>query len=56
MIIPDLSIKNRTSVFVLALIIIIFGLYSYLTLPRESTPDITSLCFCSDLLQGCFSF
>lgn len=41
MILSDTSIKNRVSVFVLALIIIVVGIYSYLALPRESEPDIT---------------
>ncbi len=41
MIVSDTAIKNRTSVIVLAAIIIIIGVYSYLTLPRESSPDIT---------------
>ncbi len=41
MIISNMAIKNRTSVLVLAVIIIIIGLYSYVSLPRESSPDIT---------------
>ncbi len=41
MIISDLAIKNRTSVLVLSLIIIVIGLSSYLSLPRESDPDVT---------------
>ncbi len=41
MVISDTAIKNRISVLVLALIIIITGTYSYLSLPRESAPDIT---------------
>ncbi len=41
MILSDTSIKNRVSVFVLAVIIIVVGIYSYLALPRESEPDIT---------------
>jgi len=41
MMISDAAIKNRTSVLVLAIIIIMIGLYSYITLPRESSPDIT---------------
>jgi len=41
MILSDTAIKNRVSVFVLALIIIVMGIYSYLALPRESEPDIT---------------
>ncbi|MCK5230038.1 MAG: efflux RND transporter permease subunit, partial [Desulfobulbaceae bacterium] len=41
MIVSDTAIKKRTGVVVLALIIIIAGLYSYLELPRENEPDIT---------------
>ncbi|MFH2059204.1 MAG: efflux RND transporter permease subunit [Pseudomonadota bacterium] len=41
MIISDTAIKNRTSVLVLAVIILGIGLYSYISLPRESDPDIT---------------
>ena len=41
MIISDIAIKNRTSVLVLALIILGIGIYSYMVLPRESDPDIT---------------
>ncbi len=41
MIISDISIKNRTSVFVLGIIIFAIGVYSYMALPRESEPDIT---------------
>lgn len=39
--ITDISIDNRTSVFILVVIIIILGLSAYITLPRESSPDIT---------------
>ena len=41
MIVSDLAVTKRTSVIVLALIIVIFGIISYLALPRESAPDIT---------------
>jgi multidrug efflux pump subunit AcrB len=41
MMISDTAIKNRTSVLVLALIIMGIGIYSYKALPRESEPDIT---------------
>ncbi len=41
MIISDIAIQKRTSVVVLALVIIIFGLVSYRSLPREASPDIT---------------
>ncbi|MGA1875601.1 MAG: efflux RND transporter permease subunit [bacterium] len=40
MIISDTAIRQRISVMVLALIILIGGIYSYLALPRESAPDI----------------
>jgi CzcA family heavy metal efflux pump len=38
--ITDVAISKRTSIFVLMVIITIFGLYFYVILPRESTPDI----------------
>ncbi|MCD4719332.1 MAG: efflux RND transporter permease subunit [Desulfobacula sp.] len=41
MIISSTAIKNRTSVLVLALIILGIGVYSYKSLPRESSPDVT---------------
>ena len=41
MIISDTAVHKRTSVLVLAMVIIIFGLISYWSLPRESSPDIT---------------
>lgn len=37
----DVAIDNRTSVLILILIIIILGVSAYLTLPRESAPDIS---------------
>lgn len=40
MIISDVSIRNRTTVGVLSVLIIVFGVYSYITLPRESSPDV----------------
>jgi multidrug efflux pump len=40
-IVSDTAIKNRISVVVLAIIILVVGTYSYMTLPRESDPDIT---------------
>ncbi|MBU2493566.1 MAG: efflux RND transporter permease subunit [Bacteroidetes bacterium] len=36
----DVSIDNRTSVFILIFIIIISGIISYVSLPREAAPDI----------------
>ncbi|THB79040.1 MAG: efflux RND transporter permease subunit [Desulfobacteraceae bacterium] len=41
MIVSDTAVKNRISVAVLAVIILIVGIYSYMVLPRESSPDIT---------------
>jgi multidrug efflux pump len=41
MIVSDTAVRNRISVLVLLVIIVTIGLYSYLVLPRESTPDIT---------------
>jgi multidrug efflux pump subunit AcrB len=37
----NIAIDNRTSVFIILIIIVIMGLYSYITLPRESRPDIS---------------
>ncbi len=37
----DVAINNRTSVFILVFIIIIMGVSAYITLPRESAPDIS---------------
>jgi len=39
--VSELAVKKRTSVMVLALMILIFGPLSYLSMPRESAPDIT---------------
>ena len=39
--ITDVAIDNRTSVFILVIIIIIMGLSAYITLPRESAPDVS---------------
>ncbi len=41
MILSDTAVKNRISVVVLAIIILVIGTYSYMALPRESSPDIT---------------
>jgi len=40
MLLSDVAIKNRTTVAVLGLIVIVTGTYSYVTLPREAFPDI----------------
>jgi len=41
MIVSDTAVKKRTSVVVLAVMIIIFGFMAYNSLPREAAPDIT---------------
>ncbi|NOZ67793.1 MAG: efflux RND transporter permease subunit [Deferribacteres bacterium] len=41
MILSDTAVRQRISVMVLAVIILVFGTYSYMTLPRESEPDVT---------------
>jgi multidrug efflux pump len=41
MLLSDTAIKNRISVVVLTIIILLAGVYCYLSLPRESDPDIT---------------
>ncbi len=41
MIISDTAVKKSISVLVLILMLVIFGVYCYLALPRESDPDIT---------------
>ncbi|VEN74562.1 Acriflavin resistance protein [Candidatus Desulfarcum epimagneticum] len=41
MMISDLAVRKRTSVAVLTLVILVFGLIAYLEMPRESDPDIT---------------
>jgi len=40
MLLTDYSIRRRTTILVLVIIIFVSGTYSYLTLPRESAPDI----------------
>ena len=40
MLLTDVAIKNRTTVAVLGLLIILMGGYSYMSLPREASPDI----------------
>jgi multidrug efflux pump subunit AcrB len=41
MILSDTAVKNSIAVLVLAALILIFGTYCYLALPRENEPDIT---------------
>ena len=40
MIISDHAVRKRTTVFVLALVIVIAGCISYRSLPRESVPEV----------------
>jgi len=40
MLISDAAIKNRTTVFVLIVLIVIAGAFSYVTLPREAAPEV----------------
>ncbi len=40
MILSDLAIKNRTTVLVLIVLIVLAGLMSYFSLPREAFPDV----------------
>ncbi|MEE9431819.1 MAG: efflux RND transporter permease subunit [Melioribacteraceae bacterium] len=39
--ISDVSIDNRTSVFILTFIILVIGIASYSSLPREAAPDVS---------------
>ncbi len=41
MIVSDTAVRNRVSVMVLALIIMVSGIYCYNKIPREDEPDIT---------------
>ncbi len=41
MLISNVAIDRRSTIFVLMLMFIVVGTYSYITLPRESTPDIS---------------
>ncbi len=41
MIISDTAVKKSTTVVVLAVLLIVFGVYCYQVLPREDDPDIT---------------
>ncbi len=38
--ISSISINNRTSVYLLTVLITIIGIYSYITLPKESFPEV----------------
>jgi multidrug efflux pump subunit AcrB len=39
--ITNLAVDNRTSIFILVLIITILGISAYVNLPRESSPDVS---------------
>ncbi len=39
--ISDYALKNKPAVFTIIVMAVLFGLRSYITLPRESTPDVT---------------
>jgi len=39
--ISDYALKNRPAVFTVIVMSVLFGMYSYVTLPREASPDIT---------------
>lgn len=41
MILSDSAVRQRISVMVLAVIILVFGIHTYSIMPRESDPDIT---------------
>lgn len=41
MLITDAAIDRRSTIFLLMLIIFVAGAYSYIVLPRESSPDVT---------------
>ncbi|MBN2289423.1 MAG: efflux RND transporter permease subunit, partial [Candidatus Glassbacteria bacterium] len=41
MIVTDIALKHRLSVFVLMFIMVVTGFHSYLNLPKEAAPDIT---------------
>lgn len=40
MLLSNVAIRNRTTVFVGVVLVIVAGTYSYVTLPRESAPDV----------------
>jgi len=40
MILSDTAIRHRTTVFVLMILVLVAGAYSYVTLPREAAPDV----------------
>lgn len=40
MIVTDLAVRHRTTVFVFMVLLVVVGAWSYLSMPRESSPDI----------------
>ncbi len=40
MLLSNVAVNNRTTVFVLMVLIVASGVYSYVTLPREAAPDV----------------
>lgn len=53
MYLTDLSIRHSLTVFVIIFLLIIFGTYSYLTIPRESFPEVKiPFIFVSTLYPG----
>jgi len=41
MIVSDLAVRKRTSVVILAIVLVISGFVAYTSLPREAAPDVT---------------
>ncbi|MCK5573326.1 MAG: efflux RND transporter permease subunit, partial [Bacteroidetes bacterium] len=41
MLLSNIAVDNRVAVYILILIIILFGWTSYVSLPREAAPDIS---------------
>jgi multidrug efflux pump subunit AcrB len=41
MIVTNYAIRSRTTVYVVAAAMVVFGIFSYYSLPREAAPDIT---------------
>ncbi|MCD6365086.1 MAG: efflux RND transporter permease subunit, partial [Planctomycetes bacterium] len=53
MILSDAAIKNRTTVGVLMVLIVVIGVLSYATLPREAAPDVeTPFVFVTTTYEG----
>ncbi len=39
--ISKLAVNNRVTIYILVVIIVLFGIYSYTAIPKESAPSIT---------------